>query len=714
MDRTLSLTRLVAVALLLLLPTTASGYDFMVDGIYYNVEDGQAVVTNDGENSYNGSNCYNGVVEIPEQVTFEETTYPVVAIGENAFYNSVNMTDVIIPNSVTTIRKWAFCGCTGLTRVIIPNSVTTIGDYVFYNCNQIVSITFGSGLTMIGRTIFYAAGGKMTDMTCLAKRPPDFADHNFGFFYGSSYYPQTLHVLPESVEEYKSAIMWRNFAKILGDASENGYAFVVDGIYYDVKNGKAIVTNNGHLNCYSGNVVIPDEVTHEGITYPVVAIGDDAFKECIDLFHITISNTVTAIGNYSFYNCKSLTDITLPDSLTSIGHDAFHYCTGLTQMTIPDAVTIIGNSAFKGCVGIKSLTLGKSVATIEPFAFQYCSMTSITIPESVSSIGEYAFSGCYGMKALVFNAINYANQSISHVFDDCSLESIIFGERVPSIPAYMAKDQTQLKSVTIPNSVTVIGGYAFYGCSSLAEVVLPNSLNTIGPDAFHNCTSLTNIIIPDAVTSITSNVFQNCSALVSVVIGKSVKEIGIQAFYGCSALTSITIPNSVNLIREYAFDGCSNLASAKIGSGIASIGSLIFHNCNQLTNVTCLAIRPPDVNSYGLLDDDDDYARATLHVLPERVGAYQAAMYWQKFSQVLGDASEEDTNNIPGDVNGDGVVNVADVNSVIDIIINGGSNSGGHNHTPIRIGAVGNADLNGDGTVNIADLNAIIDYIINY
>ena len=60
------------------------------------------------------------------------------------------------------------------------------------------------------------------------------------------------------------------------------------------------------------------------------------------------------------------------------------------------------------------------------------------------------------------------------------------------------------------------------------------------------------------------------------------------------------------------------------------------------------------------------------------------------------------------------MVNVADVNSVIDIIINGGSNSGGHNHTPIRIGAVGNADLNGDGTVNIADLNAIIDYIINY
>lgn len=712
MDRTSLLTRLSLAAMLILLPTTAVGYSFMVDGIYYNVENGQAVVTNDAENSYDGANCYSGVVEIPEKVTYEGTTYTVVAIGENAFNKSVNLTSVTIPNSVTVIKQWSFCGCTGLTKIIIPNSVTTIGDYVFYGCDQITSVTFGSGLTKIGRLIFYTRS-KLKDVTCLAKRPPDFIDHDFGFFYGPGPFSLTLHVLPESVQDYKSTIIWRDFSTILGDANENGYAFMVDGICYDVKNGQAIVTNNGHLNCYSGNIVIPAEVTHEGKTYPVVAIGDEAFRGCIDLFHISLPNSVTSIGDYAFYTCKKLTEIILPDSLTSIGHDAFYYCTGLTQITIPDAVTIICNSAFKGCTGITSLTLGNSVATIEPYAFQYCSMTNLTIPESVSKIAEYAFSGCTGVKTLVFNAANYGGQSMIRVFDDCSLESIIFGDRVPGIPAYMAKDQSQLRSVTIPNSVTRIGDYAFAGCSSLNNVFLPNSLTTMGPNAFANCTSLTHMIIPDAVTAISSNVFQNCTSLESVYIGNSVKEIGVQAFYGCSALTSITIPNSVNFIRDYVFSGCSSLVSATIGSEVASIGSLIFHDCNQLTDVTCLAVRPPAVNSYGLLDDMDDYARATLHVLPERVGAYEAAMYWQQFSQILGDASQDDPNNIPGDVNGDGVVNIGDVNSLIDIIINGGSSTGGHNHAPARNNGLGNADVNNDGVVNIGDLNAVIDYIIN-
>ena len=53
---------------------------------------------------------------------------------------------------------------------------------------------------------------------------------------------------------------------------------------------------------------------------------------------------------------------------------------------------------------------------------------------------------------------------------------------------------------------------------------------------------------------------------------------------------------------------------------------------------------------------------------------------------------------LEGDVNGDGEVNIADVNAVIDMIL-GGVNSP-------------NADVNGDGEVNIADVNAVISMII--
>ena len=53
---------------------------------------------------------------------------------------------------------------------------------------------------------------------------------------------------------------------------------------------------------------------------------------------------------------------------------------------------------------------------------------------------------------------------------------------------------------------------------------------------------------------------------------------------------------------------------------------------------------------------------------------------------------------IPGDVNGDGEVNISDVSDIIDIILRG-------NITP-------GADVNGDGEVNISDINAVIDIIL--
>ena len=65
---------------------------------------------------------------------------------------------------------------------------------------------------------------------------------------------------------------------------------------------------------------------------------------------------------------------------------------------------------------------------------------------------------------------------------------------------------------------------------------------------------------------------------------------------------------------------------------------------------------------------------------------------------------------LPGDVNGDGEITIADANGVIDIVVMGGNPS--HPRVPSGSGK-DPADLNGDGEVNIADVNAIIDLIVN-
>ena len=102
----------------------------------------------------------------------------------------------------------------------------------------------------------------------------------------------------------------------------------IDGIKYDVvtKEKHAIVINGGN---YSGDIVIPSEITHNNVTHSVTSIGDNAFYDCSGLTSIEIPNSVTIICEYAFSDCSGLTCITIPNSVTGIGYGAFGGCINL-------------------------------------------------------------------------------------------------------------------------------------------------------------------------------------------------------------------------------------------------------------------------------------------------------------------------------------------------------------------------------------------------
>ena len=142
---------MLATLALLFCWTTASAYDFKVDGIYYNKigDDKSTVEVTSGDVYYSGS------IVIPSSVEYEGKSYPVTSIGDEAFSLCHSLLSVTIPNSVLTIGLDAFYECSGLKSATIPNSVTSIGESAFSDCWGLTDVTIGNSVKSIAEAAFY-------------------------------------------------------------------------------------------------------------------------------------------------------------------------------------------------------------------------------------------------------------------------------------------------------------------------------------------------------------------------------------------------------------------------------------------------------------------------------------------------------------------------------------------------------------------------------
>ena len=100
--------------------------------------------TNPAEVEVNDANSSITTANIPETVTYNETTYSVTSIEEWAFYNCSSLTSVTIANSVISIGNDAFYNCRSLTSISIGNSLTYIGYDAFYNCSSLNTLNFNA------------------------------------------------------------------------------------------------------------------------------------------------------------------------------------------------------------------------------------------------------------------------------------------------------------------------------------------------------------------------------------------------------------------------------------------------------------------------------------------------------------------------------------------------------------------------------------------
>ena len=194
-----------------------------------------------------------------------------------------------------------FSGCSNLTAVNIGELVKTIPAYAFYDCTG------------------------LTEIHCHATTPPTISGKTF------SDYSATLYVPVKSMDAYKSAKYWNCFAI-------NKY--FVDGMYYNILSTTdvEVTYKDDNYNSYSGEINIPETVEVKGGTYNVTSIGAEAFKGCIDLKEIAISNSVKRIGNNAFDGCSGLRKVTIGSGVTEIGDYAFDKCDRIKDVYVYPAV----------------------------------------------------------------------------------------------------------------------------------------------------------------------------------------------------------------------------------------------------------------------------------------------------------------------------------------------------------------------------------------
>ena len=245
------------------------------------------------------------------------------------------------------------------------------------------------------------------------------------------------------------------------------------------------------------------------------------------------------------------------------------------------------------------------------------------------------------------------------------------------------KDCINITSIKINEGCAVVGSQAFAGCTKLASVEIPNSVTTLGSSAFSNCKAL--VFISDYA-------FNGCAALEKVAIGSKVTKIGFRAFYGCEIMNSFTcastevpsaegesfshynavlfVPASAvdaykedkvwgkfNRIETLATQAYLIIKQGSLGAVKIAVTSGESYVCNiepagsaKVTRVT-----------YNGTDVTSQLANNT-YTIPSLIGEGELVITY--------DSEQSSGSGIKGDVNGDTLVNAADVVDLVNILMN--------------------------------------------
>lgn len=291
---------------------------------------------------------------------------------------------------------------------------------------------------------------------------------------------------------------------------------------------------------YSGNIIIPDKITFQDVTYVIEALGYDSFSGSHQLISVKLPESIRNIEGRAFEDCINLTSINFPKSLQRIENAAFFKCDQLKKVIIPENVEFISPNAFSYCSSLQEISVvpkNKFYASKDGVLYDKTFKILIKVPDTKSEV----------------NIPDTVEKFFPSTFENCRfLSKIELPLSVKDIPTFSFDNCKALKEFNIHQNIKTIGWDIFRNAESLKKFTV-DSLNpnfSIEDDVLYDQEKINllrfppakeKIIIPPTVKNIATSAFNTNKYLKEITIPETVEKINIWAFANCPLLTKITI-----------------------------------------------------------------------------------------------------------------------------------------------------------------------------
>lgn len=367
-------------------------------------------------------------VKLYEDKNSLDGPWPFTAFCNGDIYvNGELLTDLVIPNNISTINAYAFSYLKNLKSITFGTRVTVIGDAAFKGCKNLTSVSLPRSLSTCGRGAFAQTG--ITEI-------------------------KVTKVLTTGIALFSGC---SNLSKVVIDEDVET---IPDGFFAGCSN---LV-----------NVSIPNSVTN---------IGEKAFCDCIELEEIIIPKNVVTIGKYAFTTDSGIYS---PSKLSKI---VFQGETP-PAMPFNALLGSFNNISLNviNCTR-KNPTIYVPAESYETYMNSDWDayLKNIISPDGNPIIFTLEYVADTVKEGGYPTYINWATKYHSRVVEDYfdNGRGVICFSYIPTIiPDYAFSNYAQLHKVYIPNSINSIGGLAFAGCLKLEEIDIPNNVTEIGRYAF--------------------------------------------------------------------------------------------------------------------------------------------------------------------------------------------------------------------------------------